>query len=737
MSPPKGSAAVSREQSAPGQEHRSIPAGAGPARDALPLALIELQARFIRGGDARPLLDELLGLFLQGTRSAYGFIGELHFAPDFTVRFQLIASHPRGWMEALEAPLGPIASRSPRPGGLNELVHRALTTGRPTMSEAEAPLGDEPLPPGYSPLSSFLALPLEVGEGRVGVVGLANSPDGYDTERLSALQPLLTVGGSLLHGRHPEQRRREAEESLRQAQANVEHLRLALASVEDGLWDWHIPTRELRPSRRFLDLAGYDEGELPPTLDAWKQLCHPEDLVELKRLMNEHAEGTRPLVEFAYRVRRKEGGWAWVLSRAKVVARDEQGRPVRMMGTDFDITARKVTEERLAALIQAIPDLIFRIGGDGTFIDFNSGNPEPTALPPETFLGKRIQDLPLPKSFIEQSMGNMEQVLRDGTMAVFEYELVTPPGPQRYEARVVRSGPDEVVCIVRNVTERKIYEERQAHLIQSEKLALLGQLAAGVAHEINNPVSYVTSNLTSLGRYVAELSPLLGAQRELMEALGTSGQVPPLDLLTRARELWARQDLDFLLRDMTDIIQESLEGSRRIREIAQSLRTFARTEAEAPQHVDLNTELESTLRMVWNELKYKCEVKRDFGPLPPVACYPTQITQVFTNLLVNAAQAIETMGEIRIHTRHEGEHVVVRISDTGMGMTPETISRLSTPFFTTKPRGQGTGLGLYVSYGIISRHKGRIEVQSELGKGTTFTLHLPLTQDDAPAVPRT
>jgi signal transduction histidine kinase len=245
----------------------------------------------------------------------------------------------------------------------------------------------------------------------------------------------------------------------------------------------------------------------------------------------------------------------------------------------------------------------------------------------------------------------------------------------------------------------------------------------------------VTSNLSSLGRYVTELSPLLRTQRELVEALGTGGRLPPPELLTRARELWARQETDFLLQDMTDIVQESLEGSRRIKEIAQSLRTFARAESEEPQRVDLNAELESTLRMVWNELKYKCEVKRDFGELPLVACYPTQISQVFTNLLVNAAQAITTMGEIHIHTRHEGSHVVVRISDTGQGMTPETLAKLSTPFFTTKPRGQGTGLGLYISYGIISRHKGRIDVHSVLGKGTTFTLQLPLTQDDPPPIP--
>jgi signal transduction histidine kinase len=145
-----------------------------------------------------------------------------------------------------------------------------------------------------------------------------------------------------------------------------------------------------------------------------------------------------------------------------------------------------------------------------------------------------------------------------------------------------------------------------------------------------------------------------------------------------------------------------------------------------PQEVDLNAELESTLRMVWNELKYKCEVIRDMEPLPLISCYPTQIAQVFTNLLVNASQAIENQGQIRIRTRHQGGEVIVAISDTGKGMTPETLSRLFNPFFTTKPRGQGTGLGLSISRDIIHRHGGRIEVDSTPGQGSTFTIYLPV-----------
>jgi two-component system NtrC family sensor kinase len=398
-----------------------------------------------------------------------------------------------------------------------------------------------------------------------------------------------------------------------------------------------------------------------------------------------------------------------------------------VMGTDVDVTARKQNEERLRALFSAIPDLLFRIRFDGTFIDWNDGSPDPTALPPEAFLGKNIQDLPLPRTFVEMTLTHVQRVIREGSLAIFEYELENRGrGLERKEARVVRSGPDEAVCMVRNITERKLLEQRQAQLIQAEKLASLGQLAAGIAHEINNPVSYVTSNLQTLGEDISRLTLLLRLERELMEGRDGEDRTLSAEELTRLREQWGQADAENLLTELPEIIQESLTGTQRITEIVQSLRSFSHGDAGTPQTVDLNAELESTLRMVRNELKYKCEVVRDLEPLPPISCYPTQIAQVFTNLLVNAAHAIEHQGEIRIRTRHQGGEAAVSISDTGKGMTPETLSRLFTPFFTTKPRGQGTGLGLSISRDIIQRHGGRIEAESTPGQGSTFTVYLPI-----------
>jgi signal transduction histidine kinase len=417
----------------------------------------------------------------------------------------------------------------------------------------------------------------------------------------------------------------------------------------------------------------------------------------------------------------------------------------------------------MRALVQALPDLIFRQSLDGTYLDFIVNKPEELVVPPESLIGTNIRQLPMPLPLIDRIFMHLERAIREGTLEVFEYELTVGGKLQSYESRITRSGPDEAVCIVRNITERKLaearlhqqeeelrrhrdhleelvqsrtekllqatreLEERQVQLIQAEKLASIGQMAAGVAHEISSPVSYMLSNLSALREYVSTLTPLLQLQREFLARQGSKPQGTQESVLGEIEALWKKKDMASLLEDMPEMLQESLEGARRIKEIVQSLRMFAREDSGELELADMNIELESTLRMVWNELKYKCTVERDLGPLPFISCHPTQLSQVFTNLLINASQAIETAGEIRIRTRHEGGEVVVRISDTGKGMTPETLSKLFTPFFTTKPRGQGTGLGLSVSQSIIARHHGRIEVQSAPGQGTAFTIYLPVT----------
>jgi PAS domain S-box-containing protein len=432
-----------------------------------------------------------------------------------------------------------------------------------------------------------------------------------------------------------------------------------------------------------------------------------------------------------------------------------------MGSTHVDITPDKRSEERLIALIHALPDLIFRQSLDGTYLDFIVNKPEELVVAPESIIGMNIRQLPMPPRLIDRIFVHLERAIHHGTLEVFEYELEVGERLQHYESRMMRSGPNEAVCIVRNITERKHaeerlhqqeeelrrhrdhleelvrhrtekllqaqreLEERQVQLIQAEKLASIGQMAAGVAHEISSPASYVLSNLATLDQYVSALTPLLQLQQELMSAQSPAEREA---LLGQLAGLKPKEEVELLLAELPSLLQESLTGAQRIKEIVQSLRMFAREDSVELQLADLNTELESTLRMVSSELKYKCTVERDLAPLPLIRCHPTQLSQVFANLLINAAQSMESMGEIRVRTRHEGSEVVVWISDTGKGMTPETLSKLFTPFFTTKPRGQGTGLGLSVSQSIIARHQGRIDVESTPGQGTTFTIRLPVTE---------
>ncbi|MDZ4202284.1 MAG: bacteriohemerythrin [Gallionella sp.] len=258
----------------------------------------------------------------------------------------------------------------------------------------------------------------------------------------------------------------------------------------------------------------------------------------------------------------------------------------------------------------------------------------------------------------------------------------------------------------------------QSQLLQSEKMASIGQLAAGVAHEINNPVGFVNSNLGTLEKYVADLKRVLAAYAQAEAGLGLN--IAEVDALKRA------VDLPYLLDDLPNLFKESQDGLARVKRIIQDLREFSHVDESTWQMANLENCVDSTLNVAWNEIKYKAEIKKEYAGLPEVECMPSQLNQVFLNLLVNAAQAIDTKGIITIRTGQEAEQVWVEIADTGKGIAPEHMSRLFDPFFTTKPVGVGTGLGLSVSYGIVQKHGGHIEVSSELGKGTTMLICLPV-----------
>jgi signal transduction histidine kinase len=250
-------------------------------------------------------------------------------------------------------------------------------------------------------------------------------------------------------------------------------------------------------------------------------------------------------------------------------------------------------------------------------------------------------------------------------------------------------------------------------------MAAIGQLAAGVAHEINNPIGFVNSNLGTLKNYVERLLGLIDAYDQCI--VKNAVQSPQL---AAAKQ---EADLGFLRDDIVALLGESRDGLDRVKKIVQDLKDFSHIDEAELQEADLNAGIESTLNVVWNELKYKADVVKEYGQLPPVRCIPGQLNQVFMNLLINAAQAIDQHGTITVRSGTKGDQVWIEVVDSGRGMPPEVKKRMFEPFFTTKPVGKGTGLGLSLSYDIVvKKHDGRFEVDSEPGKGSTFRVWLPV-----------
>jgi signal transduction histidine kinase len=267
----------------------------------------------------------------------------------------------------------------------------------------------------------------------------------------------------------------------------------------------------------------------------------------------------------------------------------------------------------------------------------------------------------------------------------------------------------------------------QQQLVQADKLASIGQLAAGVAHEINNPIGYIFSNFSTLQTYMVQLFEMLDAYQQAESAIG------PPDVAAALRARREQIDLAFLRDDIPSLMAESREGIVRVRHIVQDLKDFSRVDANQQWvWANLHQGIDSTLNIVGNEVKYKADVVKEYGDLPEIECLPLQINQVVMNLVVNAAHAIgEQRGRIHVRTGREGDALVwIEVADNGSGIAPETLSRIFDPFFTTKAVGKGTGLGLSLAYGIVQKHSGRIEVDSVPGQGTRFRVLLPIRHNE-------
>ena len=281
-----------------------------------------------------------------------------------------------------------------------------------------------------------------------------------------------------------------------------------------------------------------------------------------------------------------------------------------------------------------------------------------------------------------------------------------------------------------NQTVVKAYNElrdQKEQLMQQEKMASIGLLAAGVAHEINNPVGFVKSNLKTLQNYFSSIKPALDTYHSLLIELDKSEHRAELEAQTRAvHQFIEDHDIDFIITDSIHSIEESLDGTRRIENIVRNLNNYARSDEDERNEVDLNQCIDDTIKLLANELKYKCIIEKTYGDIPKVKACPGQLNQVFVNIFMNAVQAMDSDGSIEIRTTADTEYVYASFIDNGPGIAEKDLGKLFDPFFTTKDVGAGTGLGLYVSHTLLEKHHGSLTAKNEEGKGANITVSLPI-----------
>ena len=381
--------------------------------------------------------------------------------------------------------------------------------------------------------------------------------------------------------------------------------------------------------------------------------------------------------------------------------------------------ALKASEERYQRLFNDSPLPMWLYDADtGRFLMVNGRAVAHYGWPEEEFLRMSRFDLvppgDLPADVPPERSAECRHLRRDGSVV----DVLVSSSPAESGGRPAR------LEVVQDITQDKrnqaeLFRKDQA-LLQSEKMASIGQLAAGVAHEINNPLGFISSNLRTMAGYMSQLRRYDQFLQNLNSSLPPEARVA---CTARRREL----EVEYLLKDGSDLITESLAGTDRVTKIVRDLMNFSRTDAPVLEPVSLASCLESALTICYNELKYIASIRKEYDDETTVRCHPGQLNQVFLNLLVNAGHAVRPQGEIALRCWHDEHSVYASVSDTGQGIPEELRTRIFEPFFTTKEVGEGTGLGLSISYEIVKKHGGELVVESCEGKGTTFTVRLPRT----------
>jgi PAS domain S-box-containing protein len=518
----------------------------------------------------------------------------------------------------------------------------------------------------------------------------------------------------------------------------------ALVATANGIVICDKSGRILWVNPAFTKLTGYEPGEaIGNTPKMLKSGAHgPEFYAVLWKTVLNGKTWHGEIVN-----RRKDGSTYYEEMTITPVL-DERGEITNFVAVKLDISRRKYDEEQVRAREEAfraladnVPDAVARIDRHLRFSYGNRALVADIGMEPSEFLGKTGAELKLPLN--DRWVSEVRQVFETGTPRAFEFNWHGPNGLCYRESRLVpefSSGGEVefVLAVTRNVTEQKgLEQERQLmdlQLRQAQKMEAVGQLAAGIAHEINTPTQYVGDNTQFLKDAFANLTAALKGYTDLIAAAKQNAVTP--ELITHAEQVLASSDLDYHMEQIPAAITETLEGIARVTKIVRAMKEFSHPGGKEKSAADLNRAIDSTTTVARNEWKYVAEMVLDLdASLPPVPCFISEFNQAVLNLVVNASHAIGDAirdqkgkkGTITIQTRREGDFAEIRVSDTGTGIPEAHRQRIFEPFFTTKDVGKGTGQGLTVVYGsIVKKHGGTVTFETETGKGTTFILRLPL-----------
>jgi PAS domain S-box-containing protein len=540
--------------------------------------------------------------------------------------------------------------------------------------------------------------------------------------------------------------------STQDALQNIENLfRLIAEHVDEVFWVSEMEANTETNIMTYISPAfdrvwGFPSENLFHRLEYFRNAIHPDDRDRMISTFELRKYG-KP-IELEYRIVRSDGSIRQIWDRAFPI-KEPSSEIRRYVGVAQDVTEWKQAQaelkkakEYLNQIINCIGDPVFVKDRKHQFLMVNDANCELVGMKREEIIGKALLDR-LPKDLAIQIFEEEERVFTTGAPLVNMSDFVDHYGNHHFvmtnKTRLIdESGQKQLVGVIRDISEikktEKEREELEIQLRQAQKLEAIGQLAAGIAHEINTPIQFVRDNAHFLKDAFNDLAKLLETYDRLAIAAKNSTMDP--SLIAAVEETAAKADMDYLANEIPKALTQSLEGLDRVATIVRAMKEFSHPGVDEKQMIDLNHAISNTAIVCRNEWKYVAELVMDFDPnLPLVPCLPGEINQVILNLIINAAHAIaDTMNEqnkkkgiIGISTKIEKDKVEIRISDTGTGIPEKYRDKIFTPFFTTKPVGKGTGQGLAISRSVIvGKHQGAIDFKTKCGEGTVFMIHLPL-----------